>query len=238
MKQRVLAAGALISALALAIGCGAGGRGSASASATAASPAAQVPAGARQSSAAVSAAGPASAGPASAGQATAQQASTQSAGAQPNPAGDIPDSQTFVRYSPPDGAYSVELPEGWARSSSGSVTSWTQQYDGVSMSLSRAAGEPALADMSPGRLKSLDAVGGMPHIAKVEQVLIHGRKALVAYYYSESAPDPVTNKSLKLENEAYFFFNSGKLAALRLWAPAGADNVDQWRRISRSFEWK
>ncbi len=33
-----------------------------------------------------------------------------------NPPGDIPDSQAFVRFTSPAGGYSLEVPEGWARS--------------------------------------------------------------------------------------------------------------------------
>ena len=34
------------------------------------------------------------------------------------------------------------------------------------------------------------------------------------------------------------FWKDGKLATLRLYAPYGADNVDQWRLMSRSFRWR
>ena len=33
------------------------------------------------------------------------------------------------------------------------------------------------------------------------------------------------------------FYKNGKLAVLTLWAPLGADNVDQWQRMSQSFKW-
>jgi hypothetical protein len=46
-----------------------------------------------------------------------------------------------------------------------------------------------------------------------------------------------TNKQVRLENNRYLYFNNGKLATLTLSAPVGADNVDQWLRIARSFKW-
>jgi hypothetical protein len=51
-----------------------------------------------------------------------------------NPAGDIPDDQAFVAYSPPGATYSVKVPEGWARTSTaGGVTSFTDKLNRVQM---------------------------------------------------------------------------------------------------------
>jgi len=184
---------------------------------------------AQNSGAATAAASPAEAAPA---------AAQAAAASQPNPAGDIPDSQTFVTYSSPDGRYAIQVPEGWARSGSGSDASWEQQYDGVSLRVLAASSMPKAAGITAAYLKSLDPKGGNVVIAQVSERRMGAQTVLVASYSSESAPDPVTNKALRLENDAYLFFGHGHLAALRLWAPAGADNVDQWKRISESFSWK
>jgi hypothetical protein len=56
-------------------------------------------------------------------------------------------------------------------------------------------------------------------------------------YESDSEANPVTNKHLRLENEAYVFYKNGKTATLTLWAPKGADNADQWKLMSESFHW-
>jgi hypothetical protein len=47
----------------------------------------------------------------------------------------------------------------------------------------------------------------------------------------------VTNKRVRLENIAYIFYKNGKEATLTVWAPQGADNVDQWNRMANSFRW-
>jgi hypothetical protein len=57
-------------------------------------------------------------------------------------------------------------------------------------------------------------------------------------YTSDSATDAVTGKRIRLENNSYVFARGGKSVRVDLWAPLGADNVDQWRKISRSFAWK
>jgi hypothetical protein len=69
-------------------------------------------------------------------------------------------------------------------------------------------------------------------------VRLPGGSAVLLTSTSESQPDAVTGKSVRLENNTYLFFRHDKQAALRLWAPLGADNVDQWRRIARSFRWR
>ena len=61
--------------------------------------------------------------------------------------------------------------------------------------------------------------------------------ALIVKYESESEINPVTNKRVRLEDEAYAFYKDGKIAMLILWAPMGADNADQWKLISESFRW-
>ncbi|MEA2617544.1 MAG: hypothetical protein QOE72_3327, partial [Chloroflexota bacterium] len=45
-----------------------------------------------------------------------------------NPAGDIPDNQVYVAYSLPSGAFSVRVPEGWARAGTGGAVTFTDHY--------------------------------------------------------------------------------------------------------------
>src|SRR4051794_948243 len=42
-----------------------------------------------------------------------------------SPAGDIPDNQVFIDYSPPSAGYHVKVPEGWARSEQGGAVIFT-----------------------------------------------------------------------------------------------------------------
>src|SRR5258705_13046662 len=46
-----------------------------------------------------------------------------------NPAGDIPDNQAFVPFTPPGGVFTVSVPEGWARSTDGSATIFTDKVN-------------------------------------------------------------------------------------------------------------
>ena len=62
--------------------------------------------------------------------------------------------------------------------------------------------------------------------------------AIKVVYTSNSDPNPVTNKQIRLESERFYLSGNGKLAELTFSAPAGADNVDQWTLMSKSFRWK
>ena len=57
-------------------------------------------------------------------------------------------------------------------------------------------------------------------------------------YSTVSAPDPVTGKRVSLVVDRYYLSKAGKRAIVDLAAPKGADNVDAYRLISRSFRWR
>ena len=48
-----------------------------------------------------------------------------------NPAGDIPDNQAFVPFTPPGGVFTVSVPEGWARTTDGAATIFTDKANTV-----------------------------------------------------------------------------------------------------------
>lgn len=153
-----------------------------------------------------------------------------------NPPGDIPDTQVFITYHSPLG-FSIKAPEGWARRTSPSGASFSYQYDAMAVSVAQAAAAPTPAsvrhDQVPALLNSPAAV----QVSKVEAVGTPAGPAVRIAYASNSAANPVTGKAIRLEDEQYLFWNNGRLATLTLSAPFGADNVDQWRLMSRSFRW-
>lgn len=55
-----------------------------------------------------------------------------------NPAGDIPDNQAYVPFTPPGGGFSVKIPEGWASSAAGATTTFTDKLNQVQVTSSRA----------------------------------------------------------------------------------------------------
>jgi hypothetical protein len=54
----------------------------------------------------------------------------------------------------------------------------------------------------------------------------------------QSAADPVTGKRLPLIVDVYEYEQGGKVAVLELSTPEGVDNVDAYRMISESFQWR
>ena len=72
----------------------------------------------------------------------------------------------------------------------------------------------------------------------IKVVKLAAGSAVRISYLSNSAPNPVTNKQIRLEHERFILFKNGKTVTLDLAAPAGADNVDQWRLISNSVQWR
>ena len=155
-----------------------------------------------------------------------------------NPTGDIPDSQAFVNYVSQAGGYGLDTPEGWARTTNTGDVNFQDKLDGVQVTISNLSTPPTVQSVKANQVAELQKTGRAVTIKDIKQVKLQGEPALLIVYESNSEPDPVTSKQIRLENNSYLFYKNGKLATLRLWAPLGADNVDQWNRMSNSFKWR
>ena len=155
-----------------------------------------------------------------------------------NPVGDIPDSQVFVSYSDAASSYSLDVPEGWARTDSGSSVRFDDKFDGLSVALASSASAPTAATVGQNELAALAQSGRAFQVGKVSEMDLPGGHAIKVTSTINSQPDSVTGKQVRLEMDIYIFYKNGTEAMLQLWAPQGADNVDQWNRISQSFRWK
>jgi hypothetical protein len=158
---------------------------------------------------------------------------TSSWAAEKNPPGDIPDDQVFVPYTSPGSGYSLKVPEGWARSEKGTDVNFTDKFDGVAVIIDKAAAPLTTKDV----VARLEKAEKGFKVVKTNEIRLPAGPALLIKYESESEANPVTNKRVRLEDEAYVFNKDGKIAILILWAPVGADNADQWKLISESFRW-
>ena len=154
------------------------------------------------------------------------------------PPGDIPDTQAFVTYKSASGKYSVEAPEGWARSENGADIKFTDKFNGEMVTLSKTATPPTVSSVQQAQVPVLKQTGRAVQIQAVNtKLMLHGQTVVFVTYTSNSDPDSVTGKKVRLDNITYYYYHKGTLAALTVWAPSGADNVDQWKRISESFRW-
>jgi len=157
--------------------------------------------------------------------------------AEKNPPGDIPDSQVFIDYVSPQG-FILKVPEGWARSDRTDGATFIDKLDGVVVSMAKADALPSVESAKADYVPKLEADGRAVRVTAVKQVKLVSGPAIRIIYTSNSEPNAVTNKQVRLENERYLYFRAGKLVTLELYAPKGADNVDQWQLMSNSFQWK
>jgi hypothetical protein len=155
-----------------------------------------------------------------------------------NARGDIPDNQAYVSVTPPSGAFTIKVPEGWARSSDGSAIVFTDKLNSVRL---EAVAAPSATSVQTAQAAEVPAIkttvkgfqGG-----QVTSIQRQAGTAVLITYMADSAPDPVTGKVVRDAVERYEFWRSGTEAIVVLSGPAAADNRDPWRTISDSFQWR
>ena len=74
-----------------------------------------------------------------------------------NPAGDIPDSQVFVPFTPPGADFTVSVPQGWAQSAAGTATAFTDKFNSVRLESVPAATAPDVAGVRSTEVPRLQA---------------------------------------------------------------------------------
>jgi hypothetical protein len=155
-----------------------------------------------------------------------------------NPPGDIPDNQAFVAFTPPGGALSVKIPEGWASSSAGATTTFTDKLNQVQVSTAAAATAPTAASVTATDIPAWR--GQVPRfvLGAVSTVTRQAGPAVLVTYQGDSPPNPVTGKVVRDAFEHYVFFHAGTRADLTLSGPVNADNVDPWRTVTDSLRWR
>ncbi|MFB9984373.1 hypothetical protein ACFSQQ_11250 [Mesorhizobium kowhaii] len=154
-----------------------------------------------------------------------------------NPPGDIPDTQVFIDYTSPQG-FTMKVPEGWARSDRADGANFVDKLDGVVVSVSNVDAAPTVESAKANNVPELEKAERAVKVTAVKAVKLPAGPAVRIVYTSNSEPNAVTSKQVRLENERYLYFKDGKLVTLELYAPKGADNVDQWQLMSNSFRWK
>lgn len=154
-----------------------------------------------------------------------------------NPPGDIPDNQLFVDFASPLG-FAVQVPEGWARRDLPNGAQFADKYGRITVTEEAAGSAPKVDDADQTLVPHIQSQERAVEVTKVTGVTLTAGPAVRISYGSNSDPNPVTNKAIRLENDRYYFWRDGKLVILDLSAPAGADNVDQWNLMANSFRWQ
>jgi len=205
---------ALIVSAVIVAGCGASKRTTASGTTTAATTAAKAATTATTSSS-------------SAGGPGALQAEANSAAA-----GDIPDDQVFLAFSNRAAGYSMKYPEGWAQQGSGDRVTFRDKNNIVRIVVGAGAA-PSHASVQA----DVAHLGNAQIQAGAQQMTISGKPAFKVVYSTESAPNAVTGKRVKLVVDRYYLWKGGRRAVVDLGTPEGVDNVDADRLMIESFRW-
>jgi hypothetical protein len=216
-RTRAVSTAPQLAVVALLVGCAASSSSASKAPSTVSAPA-------PTSSAASSSGGPTTQAP-------------QAHATEVNPPGDIPDDQVFVSYRPAGAAFTVTVPEGWARSSTGHSVTFTDKLNSITVVATTTANKPTVASVQSSELPTLQHQGRNYRAGDVTVIRRKSGPAVLATYLQDSQPDAVTNKVVRDAVERYSFWGNGTEAVLTLSGPKGADNVDPWRTVSDSLTW-
>ncbi len=157
--------------------------------------------------------------------------------AENNSPGDIPDNQVFVSYRSTLG-FTLQVPEGWSRADRPDGVRFFDKYNLIDVGIAHSDAARNAGSMRSHEVATLVAGGRAVEIASVKDVKLEGGLAVRIVYTSNSEPNPVTDKQIRLEHERLIFYKDGELATADFAAPAGADNADQWRLMANSFRWR
>jgi hypothetical protein len=154
-----------------------------------------------------------------------------------SPAGDIPDNQAYVAFTPPGGGFSVKVPEGWSQRTAAGAVAFTDKLNTIRIE-SHTASAPLSASAARGSelARLARSVKGFKP-GKVSTVTRKAGTAVRMTYLASAPADPVTGKTVTDAVERYVFFHKGRAVVLTLSGPKGADNVDPWRLVTDSVRW-
>lgn len=155
-----------------------------------------------------------------------------------NPPGDIPDNAVFVDHVAPGSRVHFTVPEGWAKSTSGGVTTFTDKYNSISIQVRPLASAPTVASATKQDVPELRRTVASFKAGDVTTVTRQHGSAVHLTYLLDSAPNPVTDKVVRDVAERFLFWHAGEEAILTLTGPEHADNVDPWQIVSDSLQWK
>jgi hypothetical protein len=152
-------------------------------------------------------------------------------------AGDIPDNQVYLRFTPPGGTFTVSVPQGWARLTEAGATVFSDKYNSVRIESKPAPTSLDVAHVKAQEIPALKRSVPAFVLSGVTTVQRSAGTAVLLTYAASSAPNPVTGRSALLAVQRYEFVRHGLEVTLTLAGAQGADNVDPWKRISDSFRW-
>jgi hypothetical protein len=155
-----------------------------------------------------------------------------------HPIGDIPDNQVYVPYQPADASFTVQVPEGWARTDLADGVSFTDKLNTVAVRELAGRPQPTQNTVLGGEMADIASAGRAVTLGPVDTVSLPAGQAVHGRFAQDSAPDPVTGRVVRDDAELYVYWRNGTEVLLTVSGPHGADNVDPWKKISTSFSWR
>ncbi len=162
---------------------------------------------------------------------------TSSAQREVNPAGDIPDNQAFVPYTPANGKFTITVPEGWARTDTATGVLFTDKYNSIRVDTRTATKPPTTASIRSSEVPALAGAAANFKLGDITTVSRKAGTAVLLTYQADTPPNAVTGKVTTAAFERYVFFKAGTEVLITVGAPVGGDNVDPWRKVTDSFSW-
>jgi hypothetical protein len=147
--------------------------------------------------------------------------------------GDIPDNQAFVVFTDTPAGYALKYPEGWAQSGAGKQIVIRDKNNIV-----RVVVQPGSLPTPAAVSREIDALKGARLESAPRQVKLPSGPAIKVVYSTESAPNAVTGKRVRLVVDRYYLAKAGNRAIVDLGTPQGVDNVDAYRLMIESFRWR
>jgi hypothetical protein len=166
---------------------------------------------------------------------TSTESGALTAEAQQAAAGDIPDNQVFLTFRNTAAGYSMRYPEGWAQRGSAARVAFQDKNNLVRIDVAKGA-NATVAAVTREMHRLRQQTPSLSFEAPV-RTTVNGTPVVKVTYSTESAPNPVTGKRVKLVVDRYYVPGAGKQAVVDLGTPQGVDNVDAYRLMIESFRW-
>ena len=137
------------------------------------------------------------------------------------------------------GGYSMKYPEGWTIQGSGSDKLTISDKNNLARVVIARGPAPSPASVAAALAAVKKSSPTLTFTAPHKFALPASSAAVKAVYTTESAPNAVTGKRVKLIVDRYVLPRSeGQVATVDLGTPVGVDNVDAYRMMIQSFTWK
>ena len=136
------------------------------------------------------------------------------------------------------GGFSIKVPEGWARQTGTSSVEFTDKLNTVRATWSAVSTAPDITNVAAQDVPALKKSEAAFRLNSIKTVTLPAGQAVLMDYRVNSAANSVTGKEYRLDVLRFTLYRAGKRVDLTLLSPVGADNVDPWRIVSRSFTWK